>query len=314
MSGSCRLARRALLTSAASMFFARRSGAADAVRPWQSFELAVPTDARSARRALILVPREALKKAPLPLLVLVHGLGETNDEHAGTRAWLERYGLGSAWEQLASQSLARAQPSLMSEAEHAARVSCAARQPFQGLCIVCPYLPPPRVTQASDPKFERYARWLSDALLPAVRDRVPEAARGPDQTGIAGVSLGGLVALRAGIHCAEHYSTVGSVQGAFGAGEAAYLASALAGRFRGPGRAAYVATSSFDPYRAANAALSQKLFAAGVRSEFCLRTGPHSQTWLREVGSLDLLLWHDRALRSALPQSSPEKIDSCCAR
>jgi enterochelin esterase-like enzyme len=274
----------------------------------------VPTDARGARRALILLPRDALEKAPLPLLVLVHGLGETNDEHAGTRAWLERYGLGSAWEQLANQSLARAQPTLMSEVEHNARVSCASRRPFQGLCVVCPYLPPPRVTQASDPKFERYARWLSDALLPAVRDRVPEAARGPNQAGIAGVSLGGLVALHAGIHCAEHYATVGSVQGAFGLGEAASLAGALAGRFRSPGRAVYVATSSFDPYRAANQALSQKLVAAGVRSDFCLRTGPHSQTWLREVGSLDLLLWHDRALRSALAQSTLETSDSCCVR
>jgi enterochelin esterase-like enzyme len=246
-------------------------------------------------------------------LVLVHGLGETNDESAGTRAWLERYGLGTAWEQLRNQTLARAQPSLLTETENDARLRCVSRRPFQGLCVVCPYLPPPRVTQASDPKFERYARWLSDALLPAVRDRVPEAARGADQTGIAGVSLGGLVALQVGIHSAQHYSTVGSVQGAFGTGQAAALAGALADRFRGPGRAVYVATSSLDPYRAANQALSHKLLAAGVRSELCLRNGPHSQTWLREVGSVDLLLWHDRALRSAPSQAFPES-DSCCAR
>lgn len=313
MSTGVRVTRRALFAGAAAASLSRAGRAAGASGAFRSFELAVPTDARSARRALVLLPSSAPARSILPVLVLVHGLGETNDEHAGTHAWLERYGLGTAWEQLRSQALVRAQPSLLSEAEHAARESCLSRQVFQGLCIVCPYLPPPRLTQTSDPRFERYARWLSEALLPAVRDRVPEAARDAAQTGIAGVSLGGLVALQVGVHSSQHYATVGSVQGAFSVGQAPALATKLAERFRGPGRAVYVATSAFDPYRAANQQLSEKLSAAGVRSDFCLRPGPHSQSWLREVGSPDLLLWHDRALRNP-PSSSPEPADSCCAR
>lgn len=317
MTAGARVTRRGLLAGAVAASFARRSAAAEASRPWRSFELAVPTDARGARRALVVLPSDAVDKAPLPLLVLLHGLGETNDEHAGTHAWLERYGLARAWEQLHGQALPRPQPSLLSEPEYEARGRCLSRRPFAGLCVVCPYLPPPRLTQASDPKFERYASWLSDALLPAVRDRVPEASRDREQTGIAGVSLGGLVALHAGLAGAQHYATVGSVQGAFGVDQATNLARRLAASFRGPGRAIYVATSAFDPYRAANQLLARRLAAEGVQSELCLRNGPHSQTWLREVGSVDLLLWHDRALRSAPSlsnSSSPANTDSCCVR
>jgi predicted esterase len=259
------------------------------------------------------LPAQLDAKASLPLLVLLHGLGETNDEHAGTHAWLERYGLGRAWEALSHPPLPRDRPSFLSDAEDGARGQCLARRPFAGLCVVCPYLPHPRTLAASDPKFERYAAWLGDALLPAVRDRVPEATRSPAQTGIAGVSLGGFVALQAALNRASDYATVGSVQGAFGVELATSLARRLATSFRAPGRWVYVATSESDPYRAANEALVKQLIALGVPNALCLRSGPHSQPWLREVGSADLLLWHDRALRPGASGTRSEGTSSCCA-
>jgi enterochelin esterase-like enzyme len=275
--------------------------------------VAVPTDARGARRALVLLPSELDPAASLPLLVLLHGLGETNDEHAGSHAWLERYGLGRAWQGLLNPPLPRERPSFLSDDEDSARGQCLARRPFSGLCVICPYLPHPRTFAASDPKFERYAAWLGDALLPAVRDRVPEAARSPAQTGIAGVSLGGFVALQAALNRPLDYATVGSVQGAFGVELASSLARRLAASFRAPGRSVYIATSQSDPYRAANEALARQLVALGVPSALCLRPGPHSQTWLREVGSADLLLWHDRALRRSASEIPNEVKSSCCA-
>lgn len=308
-----RLTRRALFVAAAALPFPRRA-AAQAARPaWRSFELAVPTDARGARRALVVLPNQLDPKTSLPLLVLLHGLGETSDEHAGTHAWLERYGLGRAWQGLANPPLPRERPSFLSDAEADARSQCLARRPFAGLCVVCPYLPHPRTLAASDPKFERYAAWLGDALLPAVRDRVPEATRSSAQTGIAGVSLGGFVALQAALNRAADYATVGSVQGAFGVELATSLARRLAASFRAPGRSVYIATSQGDPYRAANETLSRQLVALGVPSALCSRRGPHNQPWLREVGSADLLLWHDRALRRSVAEIPSEVKSSCCA-
>jgi enterochelin esterase-like enzyme len=304
--------RRSLLAAAGAFSLSRGALGEPARRAFRTFELAVPTDAKGARRALVILPSALDPRSPLPLLVLLHGLGETSDEQAGTRAWLERYGLGRAWEGLQNPEPARARPSFLNEAEDAAQRQCLSRRPFAGLCVICPYLPHPRTFAASDPKFERYASWLSDALLPAVRDRVPEATRAPAQTGIAGVSLGGFVALQAGLLRAQHYATVGSVQGAFGVEQAGSLARRLSESFRGPGRSVYLATSQADPYRAANQALARQLTTLGVSGALCLRAGPHSQSWLREVGSSDLLLWHDRALRRAAGENSPLSSESCC--
>jgi hypothetical protein len=58
-----------------------------------------------------------------------------------------------------------------------------------------------------------------------------------------------------------------------------------------------VATSSFDPYRAANERLGRKLAELGLSARLSVRRGAHSQGFLREIGTLELLVWHDRALR-----------------
>lgn len=306
------LGRRSLLAASSALALARPLGAQPqppVSKPaWRKFELAVPADARGARRALVALPVEAAASAPLPLLVLLHGLGETNDEHAGTHAWLERYGMGNAWERLRQPPLKREKSSFLSEAEHEQLNRCLARRPFAGLCVVCPYLPNPRTLR--DPGFARYAAWLAEALLPAVRDRVPEATRSPTQTGLAGVSLGGFVAIEAALQRPEHFATVGSVQGAFGVERAAHTAKRLAANFSGQGRRLYIATSQGDPYRGANQALVRELGKLGVRAHSCLRKGPHNQPWLRDIGSLDLLLWHDRALRA--PVATADASDEAC--
>jgi hypothetical protein len=55
-------------------------------------------------------------------------------------------------------------------------------------------------------------------------------------------------------------------------------------------------TSGADPYKAANQAMSKKLTELGVPNELSVPPGPHNQPWLKEVGTLDMLLWHDRKL------------------
>src|SRR5690242_5202357 len=42
-----------------------------------------------ARRAVVLVPRDVPAETRVPLLVLLHGLGETTNESAGVRAWID---------------------------------------------------------------------------------------------------------------------------------------------------------------------------------------------------------------------------------
>jgi hypothetical protein len=42
----------------------------------------------------------------VPLLVALHGLGETHDQQLGARAWVDRYGLASCYERLVSPPVA----------------------------------------------------------------------------------------------------------------------------------------------------------------------------------------------------------------
>jgi len=61
-------------------------------------------------------------------------------------------------------------------------------------------------------------------------------------------------------------------------------------------RKMYIATSTGDPYREANAALCKHLAKLGADVTTRAFPGPHDQPWLREVGVLDLVLWASRTL------------------
>jgi acetyl esterase/lipase len=64
-------------------------------------------------------------------------------------------------------------------------------------------------------------------------------------------------------------------------------------------RRVHVTTSSFDPFRDAAKRLAQRLEERGVDVTFTLAEGPHDQTFLREAGTLELLLFQARALHGA---------------
>ncbi|HEY1533649.1 MAG TPA: hypothetical protein VGF76_06510, partial [Polyangiaceae bacterium] len=61
----------------------------------------------------------------------------------------------------------------------------------------------------------------------------------------------------------------------------------------------HVTTSSLDPFRDAAKRLAQRLDERGVSSTFTLAEGPHDQTFLREAGTLELLLFQAHALHGA---------------
>ena len=46
-----------------------------------------------------------------------------------------------------------------------------------------------------------------------------------------------------------------------------------------------------------NLAFSNELTRRGVANDFVVLSGQHDQTFLRESGSMEMLLWHDRRPR-----------------
>jgi enterochelin esterase-like enzyme len=263
--------------------------------PFETREISVPDAPARLARALVVLPRVRKPGQTLPVLVLLHGLGETKHPRLGLRAWLEPYGLGRAWERLAEGRVQRESVAYLSDEELAAVSQPLIKAPFSGLCVVCPFLPNPYANGAAATALDRYAAWLGEGLLPALRSQVPEASAAPEHTGIAGVSLGGFAALEVYLRRPNLYRTVGSVQGAFSVAGARTYAKRLS-ESKADARV-WVSTSTLDPYRNANQALAKELEKSGIPVSLSVRKGPHSQDWLREIGTLEMLLWHDRALR-----------------
>lgn len=297
--------RRSFLAACASAL--AWSGAGHAKTP-ESEDLAVHDlvldgDRKLARRSLLLVPRHVKPGAKLPLLVLLHGLGETGNELSGIHAWGDRYGLVKAYERLRRPPIERLYPKQpwFSEA-HLERVNASLeKRPFRGLAIACPVTPNPHRPGPAARVLDRYADWLEHTLLPAVRERAP-VAEGSKSTGLDGCSLGGYVGVEVFLRKPHLFGTFGGVQAAFSVPAALAYAERIARAIKDDGpRPIHLETSSADPYKKANQALSKKLGELGVPNELSVLPGPHNQPWLKEVGTLQMLLWHARKLGSVTP-------------
>jgi enterochelin esterase-like enzyme len=169
-----------------------------------------------------------------------------------------------------------------------------AKRPFGGLVVACPWLPDVRPAATGD--VSDYAHYVIDELLPRVRAETP-ALSAPEATGIDGVSLGGVVALRIGLTLPDSFGAVGGIQPALGDGQnGEWTTLAQSARARRPGMKLRLMTSHDDYFRDAIVGLSRSWRAAGVAHDFAEFPGPHDYVFNRGPGSIELLLWHDRAL------------------
>lgn len=261
-------------------------------------DFSVEGDKALGRRFVLLTPKHLGAEEKVPLLVLLHGLGETTDERMGAYAWLERYGLGTAYDRLRRPPVARISKSgYFSDVRVAAVNAELAQRPFKGLAIACPFTP--NVQKMSrGPALDGYARWICEVVIPRARREAPVLA-GAAHTGLDGVSLGGYVGLEVFLRRPEVFGAWGGVQAAImsymAEGYASKLA-AVAASASSP-RPIHLETSEADPYREANELLARSLAKKGAKADLLVLPGHHNQPWLREAGTLEMLLWHDRSLR-----------------
>jgi enterochelin esterase-like enzyme len=274
------ISRRAFVAASASALVARRARA-DVDPAWRPRDLdvrEVAVEGDRSRRFVLGVPRHLASGERVPLLVLLHGLGETGDERTGAWAWFERYGLGTSYDRL------RASPW------------------FRGLVLACPYMPNLPV---ADPRaLDAYARWIALTVVPRARRDAPAL----DATYIGGCSLGGHFSLEVVLRRPEAFGAWGGVQTAIGEAQALRYAERLASAVRssaaaggtGP-RDILIETSSADPFRSANDALARALTRSGVPNTFVELPGAHDQRWLRESGTGRMLQWFDSLAPGAAP-------------
>jgi len=259
------ISRRAVLAGAAGLVVSRRTRA-DVDPGWRPHDLdvrEVAVEGRQSRRFVLGVPTHLGAGERTPLLVLLHGLGETGDERMGAWAWFERYGLGTSYDRLRASGSMR------------------------GLVLACPYMPNLPI---ADPRaFDAYARWLVETVVPRAKQEAP-VIDGASTTYLAGCSLGGHFSIEFLLRRPEVFGAWGGVQTAVGEAAGRRYGQRLA---QSGVNDLLVETSTGDPFRAGNEALSHTLDASGVRHTFIELPGPHDQRWLRSSGTERMLAWFD---------------------
>ncbi|HEY0468011.1 MAG TPA: alpha/beta hydrolase-fold protein [Polyangiaceae bacterium] len=292
--------RRRWLTTAFSLLSlpARAAdGAALSVR-----ELAVENPGKFGRKCLLLRPARVPETEALPLLVLFHGLGETGSEALGIRAWNDRYGLPQAYARLSSPPVRRTllRERYLTDARLLELNRELSARPFPDLALVCPFTPNVFKQNPSAPLLDRYADYIEQALLPAVRSATPVLASA-EHSGVAGVSLGGYVALEVFLRKSALFTGLGCVQPALSSAASEQYALRLAALKSSPvAPSIQLVTSSLDPFRDATQRLAKRLAEHGVTRTAICPTGPHDQRFLQEVGTLEMLLFQARALHASV--------------
>ncbi len=221
---------------------------------------------------------------------MLHGLGETTNERLGAYAWVEKYGLGSAWQRLKRAPLERTSTrgEWTDERLGEVNVELAAR-PFRGMALVCPFMPNPK----SPADLDAYASWIEKSLLPRVRNET-QVSSAPAQTFLCGVSLGGYVSLEMLARLPNVFGAWAGVQTAVGTFAAPGYAEKIATGWKGTPHPMLLLTSTQDHWKASSEALAAAFKTKSLATTYRVIPGPHDQAWLREAGTIEALLWLDR--------------------
>jgi hypothetical protein len=273
-------------------------GARTRVSPVTLHELRWDDAPFGPQRALVVVPADAPPGTRFPLLIALHGRGESGRGlEVGARGWVRDYWLDRAIGRLRRPPLTGADLRDLAPPAYLAALNAAlAARPYRGLVVACPYTPD--LLASPDLDAGAFARFVTTALVPRVRRELPVVPT-PAATGIDGVSLGGRVALLVGLAHPEAFGALGALQPAFRPTEIPALAArarALAARGAPLPRLRLV-TSTGDAFRATVEALAPALTAAGWRAELAVVPGPHDYEFNRGPGGYEMLTWHDRVLR-----------------
>jgi iron(III)-salmochelin esterase len=229
--------------------------------------------------ATVLLPRKALAVpgARLPVLIAMHGKGEAVAALARGKLEAKDFGGFALPERLKAMNVALA------------------AQPYQGVIVVCPHTPNILATPGYDIHgADAFAPWVAHALVPRIHAELPAT----DRVGLDGVSLGGRASLLVGFAFPELFRVVATLQPAIQAAEAGELTRRAKAYFaKQPDGILRLLSTDGDYFKEAVQAFDQQLEAAHLPHVTNLVRGPHDYAFNRGPGGLEMLLFHDRALR-----------------
>ena len=262
-------------------------------------ELTFNRSDRTMQRARVYVPHELTPDQKWPVAILLHGYAQALADTRALSAWGEEYDVLGAYRSLAHGEV------LETAALGAARAEAInlglRTSPFHGMVLVTPVTPIPYFQRDLGQALTHYADWMQQELLPAVANVAP-VSTAPETTGLAGVSMGGLVGLELMWRFPERFGAYCGIQIAIKRSQAERYAWLLQRAFdhvqSGHGRPVFVVTATRDTYRWSNQAFYQALRRNRIEASIELREGAHTSRWMRQAGSLESLLWLDRTLHA----------------
>lgn len=252
-------------------------------------------------RARAYVPHGLTPEREWPVAILLHGYAQALSEDRAVSAWRDEYDVLGAYAELCSAHVA-ATPALGAPRAREIERELLA-QPFGGMVLVTPVTPIPYFQRDLGAALQRYTDWLHGQLLPKVAQVAPISSA-PEDIGLAGVSMGGLVGLELMWRFPERFGAYCGIQIAIKHSQAANYAWLLQRAFDGiddgRGRPIRVITATRDTYLRSNQAFYRALLRNKLEASLELRHGAHTSRWMRQAGSLESLLWLDRTLNRGL--------------
>lgn len=246
--------------------------------------------------AVVLLPERAPDQR-FPVLLAFHGRGEAlKGPDRGARGWVDDYALKRAMQRLGAPPLTSADFESFVAPDRLERLNASlSARPYRGMIVVCPYTPD--VLRGDEPfaKAPPLARFVEKTLLPKIRRDVPGL---DDAVGIDGVSLGGRAAFGVGLLAPGSFRAIAGLQAAFDVDDAAEIAErAQRAHAQNPRLVFRLLTSKGDYFREADTAIARALQSRGLPAQLDLVEGPHDYAFNRGPGALEMLIFHDRALR-----------------
>lgn len=235
-----------------------------------------------------------------PLVLAFGGAGECmRPPRQGALAWVKYYKTDEAVRALDNNRLTEADfKGLVTAAQLRRFNEQLAHHPYDGVILVCPYSPLLSVAQGLD--LPAYEAFIVKELLPELKKRYRIA---PESVGIDGVSMGGARSMYYGFKYPKMFSSIGSVQGAFGPFMGLYERLVKRNREALKKKAIQLITSDGDSMARSVEKMHRMLRANGIPHRYLKLTGPHDYIFNQGPGSLALLLFHNQALR--FPASAP---------
>lgn len=261
--------------------------------PFEIKEVVAP--GRLASKARLLVPAVDGERK-IPLLVALHGAGESRQPAQGLRAWLELYGLSVAYQRLLAPPLKSTSKRQDWSKERLAEINASLKiRPFGPIAVLCPFTPSLQHLVDRAGALAEYATWLTEQLIPATREGVPAISSAASDITIDGYGTAGVTALAIAAAHPAAFGAVGLVQPTLDPMRVRRHAREIANmRSQNSDVDVQLLTSEDDPLVETTRALSRQLERLRVSHKLRVSLGPKDQAWLREVGAVEMLLFHER--------------------